>query len=678
MNTETTFPRDYYWAAEDPENLDDLVGYLNDKTNLFYRALKGTNFAARIARNFRYYHNLFYGTDNEDLDLELKQFGQEGEYLGLAIPQFRSLLQHIMTLVTQNRPAWDTKAINTDPESIQQARLGNHLLDAYMTFRHVEDNLKRAVEHALIFNVGYTWTFWDPNIGPSVGQEMEGQRRAGDVQYRNPYVYDVIYDLSAREWSEVQWVRIRTRENKWDVVARYPELKEEILLEDDQRDEEFTYDRRVNTEIRADKVDVWRFYHRVSPAMPYGRYLESVGDLPLIDMDFNEEELPIDRVVAGEQILSCLGYSPANDIQALNETINAEASTIATNHKTLGLVNLWLETGSNLSHKQLDGGLNIIFSDAKPEIMTGALTPPEVQKFAEQCGRWMEEVTGINSVSRGQPEANLRSGTALALIDAKAQQATSYLQAQYYQHLEGVGTKTLKLLRKFGGDSPRTVAMVGKFNRAYLDQFIAADLDRIDRVIVQSGNPLMNSISGRVQIADNLLQRGMISTPEEYINLLNTGQLESMLEAESSELAIIREENARLLAGETLRASPIDNHVLHIREHHSILGSTKMRSMNQVASNALGHLMEHMQLLKNPFVQQWQVVLGYRVPIPPAMPPEAGQGPLSGNGKEPPSQKKPQGEGPPLEGSGNPTGRPEAQARPPQPPRVPTQAHVPA
>ena len=52
----------------------------------------------------------------------------------------------------------------------------------------------------------------------------------------------------------------------------------------------------------------------------------------------------------------------------------------------------------------------------------------------------METLSGVNSVARGNPEASLQSGTALAMVQSQALQFMSGLQQSYIQLIEDVGT----------------------------------------------------------------------------------------------------------------------------------------------------------------------------------------------------------------------------------------------
>src|SRR5574343_533993 len=165
----------------------------------------------------------------------------------------------------------------------------------------------------------------------------------------------------------------------------------------------------------------------------------------------------------------------------------------------------------------------------------------------------MEIISGMNSVVRGNPEASLKSGTALALVQAQALQFMNGLQQSYTQLIEDVGSGIISLLKEFA-KVPRVAAIVGVNQKSNIQEFTGDDLDLIDRVLVDVGNPLATTTAGRVQMAEQMLQMGAIDSPEKYLEVINTGKLTSLTENQSNTLAMVRQENEDLLKGLQVQA----------------------------------------------------------------------------------------------------------------------------
>lgn len=289
------------------------------------------------------------------------------------------------------------------------------------------------------------------------------------------------------------------------------------------------------------------------------------------------------------------------DILPLQDAVNSLYSTIMTNNNAFGVQNILNPQGNNLKVNQLEGGLNFIeynSSVGKPEPLQLTATAQETYNFLSMIEKTMETVSGINSVARGNPESSLRSGTALALVQSQALQFMSGLQQSYIQLLEDVGTGLINILKDFA-DAPRIAAIAGISNTSKMVTFKSEDLESINRVVVDVGNALAQTPAGRAQIAENLLQIGLINTPERYLEVLNTGNLKSATQGISNELDTINSENEALLKGEaSVIAIATDHHAMHIREHRSVLSDPALRQDAELVQRTLDHINDHIRLLQ--------------------------------------------------------------------------------
>lgn len=672
---------EYYWASSQDE--EECIGYLRERIDEFGKELALNKLDRQILQNWRFYHGMFFGDTSNMVSGGIKYLGEQGEYNGLPINHFRNLLQHLLTLTTQNRPSTEAIAVNADLKSLHQARLGTEILDYYFREKRAELFLKTAVEHALVFNVGYVKCCWDPSAGRAYAGNVETGKiyNEGDIHLSNPTAWDVVYDLTNQSWEKNKWVQIRSYENRWDLAARYPDKREEIL-EIDTNEENvkvfWNIGRKLNNFDPSDNIPVWEFYHEKTDALPEGRYVKFVGKTILVDTPLPYRSIPLHRVTAGELLLTCFGYSPANDLQGLQEAFNNEVSTILTNHKSFGIQAVWCK--DHIEPSLLKEGLILLESNEEPKGINLTATPPEISRFVDTLLQNMEYVSGINSVARGQPEASLKSGSALALIDSKAVQFASSLIHSYYMLIEDVGGAMLRILRDYA-DQERVISILGKHNRVFQKFFAGDDLELVDRVKVMSANIMARTLPGRMEMAKDLLQNGLIKLPEEYLNVVQTGQIESMLEADNAQLSLVREENEILMEGGNVMADLMDNHVLHLREHGALLNSTEAR-MNQIlVANVRGHCATHLQMAVDPEGQAYAQMLGHPILLPPmgGMDPGAQNVPPGGTGTAPggskPGDTNIPNEAPSQAGVGATTpptmNEPEGSARMPRMPRPP-------
>jgi len=296
-----------------------------------------------------------------------------------------------------------------------------------------------------------------------------------------------------------------------------------------------------------------------------------------------------------------------------------------TNQATFGVQNVLVPKGSDLSVSQVAGGLNLMEYDpkgnnAKPEALNLTQTPAVIFNFMQMIEKLMETISGVNSVARGNPEASLKSGAALALVQSMAIQFSQNLQRAYAQLIEDVGTGTINILKDFAA-TPRVAAIAGKSNRPLLKEFVGDDLKAINRVMVDMGNPITRTTAGKTQLAETLLQNELIDNADQYIQVVTTGILQPIIEGKQSQLSLIKGENEMLSENKPVRALVTDDHQKHILEHTTVLANPEIRQdpNNPIVAATLAHIQEHINMMNNPMVQQLQGILHNEV-VPGPMP----------------------------------------------------------
>jgi len=621
-NASYNSPKDFYWALDKPDN---LVKHLTHRRDGFYNLMDSTNFYNRVDRNWSYYHGIYYIDGSGGQSLEVKRAGKGGDKSMLAVNHMRSVMNLLISYVTQNRPAWDTRAINADNKSLQQAEIGNDYLDYQMEDKNIEDNLRLCAEQALILTTGYVKVSWDADVGEEISLDEGGQIvREGDIKIDNLSLFDVIYDQSVTTWADVKWVLCKTLKNKWDLIAKYPDKEEDIKkLGDEQQAEELQKFNQIDSSSDdQDLVHVWEFYHLPTPSLPLGKYLKFVGNkTPLEDGEMPYKKIPVHRLVPDEYILSTRGYSPGFDLQGIQEVINAAYSTIVTNFNKLGPTKIWFKAGETINEAELEPGVKVLQSETEPKPLNLLASPQELYKIIELLRQEQEYLSGVNSVARGQAEPSLRSHAALALIDAKVMQYASTFIYNYYQLLSGVGTSILQISKKYM-KTPRMFSVIGKGNRSKIRSFDGESMKSIDRVVVDSANPLQRTLSGRWEMGMALMQSNKV-TGEEFMTLQKTGQIKPLTESIDAQLSVIHEENELLREGAGMPALWTDNHALHIEKHQSVLDTVEARLDERISGPALAHIADHLQQMFNPadqFQGMYQIVMGYQAPLPPGAP----------------------------------------------------------
>lgn len=615
-----------YFAAQDSKT---TVSEVESRAEAWGRSTVSNTYLDKTRRSWQYYHGAYYeqGTDHR-----VSFTGDQGEIVQFPVNHYRNIGLHLLNMTTANRPALQARATNTDYKSLSQTILANGLLEYYMREKGLEDYLKRAAEYAIVFGEGYVKMEWDATSGEIYDYEINEDTGTkipiyeGDLRYTNMSVYDVIRD-STKETSQHDWLCCRSYKNRFALAAKYPELADEILKiksKDDLDKIRFP----IYGPAKTDDIAVYEFYHVRNDALPDGRYiLYASPEAIMYDGPLPYPEIPVYRISASEFLGTPYGYTILFDLLPIQEAINLLYGIIITNQNAFGVQNILVPKGADLNLSQLVGSLNILEYDpikGEPKPLNLTQTPGEVFKMLDKLENTMETISGINSVTRGNPEASLKSGAALALVQAQAVQFASNLQQSYVRLVEGVGTATIKILQWYA-KVPRVAAIVGKSNRAYTKEFSGEDLSKISRVAVELANPLSKTTAGRLEIANQLLQMQLIKTPEQYFTVLNTGQLDTMIEGSQAELLLIRSENENMMDGVKPVAVAFDIHKTHIEEHKALLADPDLRTDPELVNTVLSHIQDHINLLRT--ADPGILMVTGQQPLPPPPPPPGSQPP---------------------------------------------------
>ncbi len=632
-----------YFAAKDAK---DTASTLLAKANQWYQSMDNNGYLMKLRVIWAAYHGAYFTDNGESHRIHFA--GEQGELVEMAVNHIRNLAQHMLNMITSTRPAMQARSINTDYKSIVQTKLANGLLDYYMRDHRLESFLKTAVEYAIVFGSGYVKMEWNATRGEvyDFNEDLGIDIREGDLEFSNLSAFDVVFDTN-REDHNHDWVVARTFKNRFDLAAKYPELKDEILkLPTKSELLQFSVWGIHNDE--TDLIPVYEFYHKRTESMPDGRYMLFLSEATvLLDSPMPYRNLPIYCIAPGYYLGTPYGYTPMFDLLPMQDAVNSLYSTVLTNQTAFGVQNILVPRGADVSVSELSGGLNIIEANTSAgEIRPLNLTqtPKEVFDFITMLEKSMETISGVNAVARGNPDPNLRSGNALALIQSMTLQFMSGLQGSYVAMIEDVGVGIINILKDHAS-VPRVATIVGKHNKGYLKEFTGDDLSSVNRVVVDIANPLANTTAGRVEMAEQMMQMGVIKTPEQYFSVMNTGNLDIMTEDTQSQLFLVKDENERLIDGDNVIAVLTDDHLMHIKEHSSVLANPELRFDMALVQKVTNHIQEHINLLRTSDPDLLKI-LGQQ-PLGPA-----GGGNQNGGGQQGPPQGgpppgPPQPQGPP-------------------------------
>jgi len=624
---------DGYWAAA-PEN--KIGGKVLDQFADFKKYLLDSGIIKKLRKSY----SAYYGNINiKDLDQSLK---------AIHVNNYAALVNSLHVMVTSSRPAWSARAINSDLKSQGNAELAEGLLDYYMKEQGIENHLNKATELAMFLMEGWIDVDWDTDAGEEIHPGMPAQEssdggegtpeekpiKAGDVIVRTFPLIDVCRDIYRKDMQH-KWFITRDYVNKWDMSAKYPDFSEQIEKLDGFNIKDVEYELTPMQDLlllnSSDLIPMYTLKHDKTPALPNGRFSVVFDkDCVVYDGPLHTKRPYCFPIYAKHKSETAFGHSSLMDLLPLQDALDANFSAILTNQSANAVQNFQMPEGSGLKVTQIQDGMNVIEFDPKK----GGITPldllktaPEVFNFNETLNRYMQLISGVSSVVRGDAPSGM-SGTAMALLQQQSIQFSSGMQLSHTIASENCGTAIIELLQTFA-EEPRMALIAGKTKKPLMKDFSNKDLMGVGRVIVDSANPLTKTGAGRMEIANQLLQTpGMIKTPEQYLGVLLTGNLEPLYEFDRSRQHLVKAENEAMMNGQLVKAVLTDDHPIHVLEHSCVLNSIEARNEPNILQAVLTHIQEHMDIASQMTPQMAAMLkqTSFAAP-PPQPPPQSGPGP---------------------------------------------------
>lgn len=639
-------PVSTYFAAAHP---DDIAQELQQKVDNYYNYIESSQLSELWRRSYRAYYGMRQYSSGAGWGVfdtgGLIAGGDQGEIIRVKVNQYANLITHQLSLACGQRPAMETRAINSDAQSLISAQLGDGIIEYFMRERKIERNYFTAIETACVLSEGYVVLGWNATDGKQYGVGPNGAvLYDGDLQAKNFTPFQVVKDITKNSDDDQDWYITHDKRNKYNLMSKYPALSDQIEKVSAATSVNRTYSdpSKIITSttfgvMESDDIPYYEFYHAKTDALPNGRYTIFLnGDITLFDGPLPFREVPVYRVAPKNILSTPFGWTPAFDVLGLQELLDKLYTAVTSNTIGSALNNFWLPPNSGIAVSQLAGGRNLIESMVKPEVLSLLQTAPEVYNYIAKVESVMGILMGISDVNRGDLPSKDLSGSALAFMAAQAVTFNSMLAASANQLLESIGTGMINILTDFAA-TPRIAIISGKQNRPLMKTYKGSDLAGINNVVVDAASALSKTTAGKISIADNLLKAGMIKTPQEYLTLIKTGNMEPLTRGPVMENLLIQQENEWLLEGKTPQVLRVDDHAQHIAEHKTLLASPGSREDGRLTQSVLAHITAHEQAQQ--MLQQTDpayLAATQQAPLPfPAPPPQ------------PPTQSPPEGSAPP-------------------------------
>lgn len=584
-------------------------------------------------RNFLSYYSPTLSPTSNDTALIFE--GIQGELVRYFTPKARTLIQQQVTLITKQKLSAQCIAEADGSDIVQDVKLGNAILDQVIQMERCDFKGRELCEGGLVCGAWFLETNWRTDKGQPYTRGDNGAIiYTGGVDITPLSIFDVYYDVTISDWTQLPYCETRRPMNRWDLLAQHPELEtaiKKLPSVSEVRGPNVWFNGK-GRDYSDDLVYVYKCYAKPSPALPNGRLIiYSADDCVYYDDENIYGGIPVE-VFMPEKILSVgLGYPTLTNLSATQEMYDNSLSAIATNQSQFAVQSVAVPRGAGISVQELNGMRFVSFTPqnvpggGKPEPLQLTQSSPESFKYVDLLDKTLADLSMIPGAMRGAPPPGVTSGVAIATLSANAMEFMNGVAMSYALCWEKTFEHVVNCYKKFG-KVPQTVRMSGPNSQISFREFRGQQLKCISGVSIQLTNPLMQTIAGRLEISEKLMSMPREMWPQ-YVSILEGRPLRDIYKGDLSQMDLISQENELLGQGQLVPALASDDHGLHAQQHAGLLNDPAIRMNGQTIQVILDHIEEHKRLAQqtDPFFMA--MIRTGRVPeMPPAQPPMPGQG----------------------------------------------------
>jgi len=253
----------------------------------------------------------------------------------------------------------------------------------------------------------------------------------------------------------------------------------------------------------------------------------------------------------------------------------------------------------------------------KPELMNMNAIPPEGFKIAELISDKITQLQGLQGISKGDIEPNIRSGKQITLLqELEAVRATPITQKKN-DLIVAVDKKTKSVVGKFyRASDERLLRILGTDKKYLIQSFKHSVLSKSYDVRLIQADAFPESPSARLEAIDSLTQNPnffSLLAPEQWAQIADLKAPEKFHDIVTIAVNKAEWENVQFTEGQNAPLPEVmDDHIIHWKVHMSVLRSQNFLEFKEAVqeefkAHVLIHedfMLKHLTAHQNPLYQQ--------------------------------------------------------------------------
>lgn len=560
---------------------------------------------------------------------ELQFAGQHDQYALFRVQIARRFIQQRKMMAQGERLNFEGVATNNDVRTLAEVKIATKAIQFMLRQARLEHQANKALEALASFGGAALLLAWDyeggelvpaevpeldatgqpvmmPEIDEATGQPVMGanpetgepepqqkpvmkmgQKKSGAPTVKKMYPWQFAFEPYLEE--DHSQVISKTPVNKYELAAAFPEMAEQIIASsiDAEMGDDALFAWGGMRTVSSDTVVLRQYFCRNSKAVSGGRWAGYLRDVPLWGVNEIvpcplDNTLPVKFMIGPNYFGTGFGYPESSDLLSLQSVINEVISMCVTNIQKRGNSNAYKRDDVQIDAESWSKGGSLID-------LPGGAEPPQwdeppkmdtlSQYILEFCLNQARLMLGSNSVTEGNPDANITSGAFAVLLVNVAQKYANDMQEAYDRCVNEVANDSLELTRK-NAENGFWADVGGIGNAPYAAIMRVDQLQNLRRVTLQRTSPVLATFPGRTEVFDRIVNLPK-SERADAADMLCTSSMDSFTERDQSWKIRVRKENEQLLAGENPVVTIWDDHVLEGPEHR--MQYDKLRTMDPPA-----------------------------------------------------------------------------------------------
>jgi len=510
-----------------------------------------------------------YNNKQWDL-LSFNSFSQEshpGQLTGnrMTLNIAKSLIDIIHSRITSYQPEVQILMEKNSQKAEKQVTYANAFLRERRKTLRLESKESDVFLDSCIYGTGLLLNWFNPTL-------RVGEKKIGEIEVKRvlPYYYFVEDSVDP---DLANWGMLLQFENIKDLRALYPGTKFNV----DQNSQDFQKSRLIG--VQKENVPVIYFWHKKTEGMPNGLFIKCTNTATLEHEGYEDPELPVKAFRYSRTTSGFWGIGVSQTVRTLQIEINKILWHISQNQNMFGRPKLAIEKGSNIFPESISNGLGLIeYTNRAPTPLVFNPTPPEVFNFLGTLieRAYLEHGISLSSVT-GEPTPAMRSAAALDSVAERENKRFARVLLDYENMKLDNSSRMMRLAKQhYKKEDERWFKVIvdaKRFEKVTFDEIPLGDENYHFRM--SSVSSFGNTKAGQHQTILQYVQAGLIKDPSEIIDLLNLPSEERIYDTVLRDQKMAREENIRMLDGQTIDVVKWEDHDIHLKEHFAFAKENK-------------------------------------------------------------------------------------------------------